>query len=55
LHVGRRALRLWVVLYPRSRELTTKVADVYCEDAVEAELEDDAGWRGRRGISMAPA
>jgi hypothetical protein len=31
------------------------VAGVGCEAAVEAELEDDVGWRGRRGISMAPA
>jgi hypothetical protein len=31
------------------------VASVGCEAAVEAELEDDAGWRGRRGISTAPA
>jgi hypothetical protein len=30
------------------------VAGVGCKAAVEAELEDDAGWRGRRGISTAP-
>jgi hypothetical protein len=28
---------------------------VCCEDAMEAELEDDAGWRRRRVISTAPA
>jgi hypothetical protein len=31
------------------------VAGVGCEAAVEVELEDDVGWRGRRGISTAPA
>jgi hypothetical protein len=31
-----------------------RVEGVGCEAAVEAELEDDAGWLGRRGISMAP-
>jgi hypothetical protein len=30
------------------------VEGVGCEAAVEAELEDDAGWRGRREISTAP-
>jgi hypothetical protein len=30
------------------------VAGVGCEVTVEAELEDDVGWRGRRGISTAP-
>jgi hypothetical protein len=31
------------------------VEGVDCEAAVEAELEDDAVWRERRGISVAPA
>jgi hypothetical protein len=31
------------------------VAGVGCEVAVEAELEDDTEWRGRRGISTTPA
>jgi hypothetical protein len=31
------------------------VAGVGCEAAVEAELEDNARWPGRRGISTAPA
>jgi hypothetical protein len=33
---------------------SARVAGVGCEAAIEAELEDDAGWRGRRGISTAP-
>jgi hypothetical protein len=48
-----RALRLWVLLCPRSREAAAKVVGVGCEAAVVAELEDDVGWRGRRGISTA--
>jgi hypothetical protein len=31
-----------------------RVEGVGCEATVEAELEDDAGWCGRRGISTAP-
>jgi hypothetical protein len=34
---------------------TVNVEGVDCEAAVEAELEDDAVWRERRGISVAPA
>jgi hypothetical protein len=29
------------------------VTGVCCKASVEAELQDDAGWRGRRGISTA--
>jgi hypothetical protein len=46
---------MWVLLYLGGENPPAKVAGVGCEAAVEAELEDDAGWRGRRGISTAPA
>jgi hypothetical protein len=38
-----------------SQKLPARVAGIGCEAAVEAGLEDDAGWRGRRGSSTAPA
>jgi hypothetical protein len=46
---------MWVFLCLEAVKPQAKVAGIGCETAVEAELEDNVGWRGRRGISTAPA
>jgi hypothetical protein len=46
---------MWLVCAVGAEKPPPRVEGVGYGAVVEAELDDDAGWRGRRGISTDPA